>query len=410
MTLRNWATNITFGDHQTLHPTSVEELREIVVHNPKVRVRGSAHCFNTIADTDSVAVVLDRMPASLSIDDSAQRATVGAGLNYAQISEYLHAQGWAIHNLASLPHISIAGAVATATHGSGIANGPLHTAIRAVEIMRADGEVRTLKRDEDPEFYAAIVGLGATGIAITFELDIEPNFDICQSVYGDMPRALFGEKIVEALSSAYSVSYFTTWSDQGVGDLWVKSKLPNPSQFLGIKERDEKAHPIFGVDPAACTEQFNIPGPWHLRLSHFRIDATPSAGNELQSEFFVDSRLAAQAFNAIEKISPKFRHKLLVTEIRSMAADKHWMSQSFERETVAFHCTWQNDPEVPALVALIEEALKPFDFRVHVGKIFNVGADHFQKNYPKFEDFVRYVKSVDPDGKFQNEFTKGLLN
>ena len=408
MSKKNWATNITFHDQQTLHPKSVEELREIVISNDHLRVRGSAHCFNTIADTRDVAIVLDQMPIIREIHADTSCAIVSAGLNYAEISEFLHSQGWEIHNLASLPHISIGGAVSTGTHGSGIKNGPLHTAISAVTLMGADGEVRTLTRGIDDEFYAAIVGLGLTGIAITFTVDIEPTFEIMQTVYGDLPLETFGQNIIEILSSAYSVSFFTTW-ETGSGDVWFKSKTTPPAELFGAKARTEKAHPIFGVDPDACTEQFAVPGPWQLRLPHFRIDAVPSAGNELQSEFFVDSKNAAAGFAAIQAISHEFGEKLLVTEVRSMAADNFWMSQAYGRETVSFHFTWKNDYEVPYLVSLIEEALDPLNFRVHVGKVFNVEGDHFRSVLPKFDDFIAYVTKIDPSGKFQNEFTRELL-
>jgi xylitol oxidase len=410
MAITNWATNITFHDRLTLHPSCIEELQEIVRTNPKVRLRGSAHCFNAIADTHEVAVVLDRMPLIFSINTEEKSASVSAGLNYAQISELLAAQGWAIHNLASLPHISIAGAVATGTHGSGVNNGALHTAIRAVELLGADGVVRRVARGIDDDFYTVIVSLGLVGIAISYELDIEPTFNIAQSVYRGISRELFRENIIEILSAAYSVSYFTTWSDEGNGDLWYKSKSQPPAEYFGTPARSEKSHPIFGVDPSACTEQLGVAGPWHLRLPHFRIDATPSAGNELQSEFFVASSDAAAAFSAIESIAPAFRHKLLVTEIRAIKADSHWLSPAYNRETIAFHCTWQNDPEVPVLVAMIEAALQPFDFRPHFGKVFNVGGDHLAKVLPQFSDFTRYVSRVDPTGKFANEFTSRLLS
>lgn len=408
MTKKNWATNITFHDQQTYHPKSVEELRNIVLSNPHVRVRGSAHCFNTIADTHEVAVVLDQMPIILEINTASSSANVSSGLNYSEISQYLHAHGWALHNLASLPHISIGGAVATGTHGSGIKNGPLHTAIRAVTMMNAQGEVITLTRDVDDEFYASIVGLGLSGIAISFTVDIEPTFEIMQTVYGDLPLKTFGQNIIEILSSAYSVSFFTTWNS-GSGDVWFKSKTTPPPELFAAKARAVKAHPIYGVDPDACTEQFAVPGPWHLRLPHFRIDAVPSAGNELQSEFFVDSKDAFAGFAAIEAISHEFGEKLLVTEVRSMAADEFWMSQAYKRETVSFHFTWKNDYEIPYLVSLIENALLPFNFRVHLGKVFNVDGAHLKAVLPRFIDFLAYVKRNDPTEKFQNEFTKSIF-
>jgi xylitol oxidase len=407
--MRNWAGNITFHDQATLHPTSHEELAEIVGSNENVRVRGSAHCFNTIADTQHLSVILDAMPAVLTIDEPTRTATVGAGLNYAQISEFLHSRGWAIHNLASLPHISIAGAIATGTHGSGINNGALHTCVKAFTMMAADGSLRTLTRGKDPEFQSALVGLGVIGIAISFDLEIVPTFAIAQKVYGGLPHSLVAEKLEDILSYAYSVSYFTTWDDDQAGDLWVKSKTIPPHKLFGIAERTEKAHPIFGMDPSACTEQLGVPGPWHLRLSHFRIDATPSAGNELQSEFFVDVKDAPAAFAAIKEISHEFRDKLMVTEIRAIAADDMWLSPAFARTSIAFHCTWQNDPGVPALVALIEAALSPFNFRPHFGKLFNVGNEHLVKVLPRFQDFVDYAQKMDPTGKFRNEFTNRLL-
>ncbi len=409
MAKQNWATNINFHDAQTLHPKSIEELSSIVATNTKVRARGSAHCFNTIADTHEVAVILDQMPNELSIDASSQTARVGAGLNYAQIAEYLESHGWALHNLASLPHISIAGAVATGTHGSGIKNGALHTSIKSLDLMGPDGVIRTVTRGVDDDFYASIVGLGLTGIAVAFEVDIQPTFEIMQTVYGEMPRAHFGENIVEILSGAYSVSYFTTWGSDNAGDLWFKSLTPPPAEFFGAKARTEKAHPIFGEDPLACTEQFAVPGPWHLRLPHFRIDANPSAGNELQSEFFVDSKNASAGFAAIEAISHNFGEKLLVTEVRSIAADEHWMSPAYGRETVAFHFTWKNDYEIPYFVSLIEDALQTFNFRAHLGKVFNVTGAHLRTVLPKFDDFAAHVKKVDPSGKFQNQFTQELF-
>ncbi len=409
MAKQNWATNINFHDAQTLHPKSISELAEVVSSSEKIRARGSAHCFNTIADTRHTAVVLDAMPSELEIHAETNTATINAGMNYAVVSEFLHARGWALHNLASLPHISIGGAVATGSHGSGIKNGALHTAIKSVNLMGPDGTIRTLTRGVDSEFYASVVALGLPGIATSFEVDIQPTFEIFQTVYGNMPVKTFGENIVEVLSGAYNVSYFTTWGGEKVGDVWFKSKTPTPDSYFGTPARSEKAHPIFGVDPTASTEQLGVPGPWHLRLPHFRIDANPSAGNELQSEFFVPSERAAEAFAAVEKISHNFGEKLLVTEIRSIAADDHWMSPANGRETVCIHFTWKNDYEVPYLVSLIEDALLPFGFRAHLGKVFNIDGDHLRTVYPKFDDFRDYVRACDPSGKFQNEFTTALL-
>ena len=406
---KNWATNITFHDSETWHPKTTGELSAIVARSEKIRVRGSGHCFNTIADSYGPVVMLDALQNEMRIDPESKTATVGAGINYAVVSEFLESHGWALHNLASLPHISIGGAFATGTHGSGIQNGALHTAIKSVDLVQADGSIKTLVRDVDPEFFAVIVGWGRTGIAVSFEVAIEPTYVLMQTVYGDLPHSVFQENILDVLSGGYSVSYFTAWKDTKIGDVWLKSKTLPTSDYFGVGARNVKAHPIFGEDADSCTEQFGVPGPWYLRLPHFRIDANPSAGNELQSEFFVASENAAQGFAAVEAISHNFAHKVLVTEVRAIAADEHWMSPAYGRETVAFHFTWKSDYEIPYFVSLIEEALMPYSFRPHIGKVFNVESPHFYKVWSQFGAFKDYVMQVDPKGKFGNKFTDQLL-
>ena len=410
MSKQNWATNINFHDGETFHPRSLEELSNIVAQSSKVKVRGTGHCFNPIADSYETVVVLDQMPKLLKISSDKKSASVSAGMNYAEISEQLHDLGFALHNLASLPHISVGGAIATGTHGSGIRNGALHTAVKSILLMQPDGSVRKLSRGVDLEFEAAVVGLGLTGISVKIELDIEPTYEIMQTVYGDIPRAVAGERLVELLSNGYNTNFFTEWDLKGVGDVWFKSKSTPPSHYLGAEARSIKVHPILSEDPDACSEQLGIPGPWFNRLPHFRIDANPSAGNELQSEFFVSAIDAPAAFGAIEKVAPEFGAKLLVSEIRAIAGDNHWMSPAYNRDSVAFHFTWKNDYEVPYLISLIEDALQPFTFRPHPGKLFNVGSDYLEKAFPKLNDFKEYVISVDPSRKFSNKFTDDLLN
>jgi len=405
----NWATNITFNDSQTLHPESIEELAEVVLSHPHVKVRGTGHCFNTIADSRHTVVILDRMPQLLEMDAQRSVATVGAGLTYSQIAMFLHRNGWALPNLASLPHISIAGAVATGTHGSGIKNGALHTAVRSVRVMNSDGSTSKITKDQSQDFYAVVVGIGRTGIALSYELDIVPTFDLYQVVYADLSHRTFTDHLLEIMSSAYSVSYFTTWSNDHIGDLWVKSQELPAEQVHGAVMRKEKSHPIPGVDPLNCTEQGLVPGPWHLRLPHFRIDATPSAGNEQQSEFFVSSHNATAAFLAISAIAPEFSEYLLVSEIRAIAADEHWLSPAYNRETIAFHFTWKNLEIVPQLAARIEAVLKPFSYRPHFGKVFTADSSYVASVLPKLDDFSDYVAFKDPQALFANEFTHSIL-
>ena len=189
--------------------------------------------------------------------------TCSAWLKYGELAEALAAHGVALHNLASLPHISIAGAIATATHGSGDANGNLATAVRAVELVTSDGEVLTVARGE-PDFDGLVVGLGALGVVTRVTLDVEPAYEVRQRVFEGLSWDALHEHFDEITASGYSVSVFTRWGET-VDQVWIKSRVTDAPE----QERDElfgavaatvDRHPILGLDPVNCTPQLGVPG------------------------------------------------------------------------------------------------------------------------------------------------------
>jgi xylitol oxidase len=148
-----------------------------------------------------------------------------------------------------------------------------------------------------------------------------------------------------------------------------------------------------------------IPGSWHERLPHFRMAFTPSHGEELQSEFFVPRTNAVEAFSRIRALRDQITPHLLISEIRTIAADDLWMSPCYQQACVALHFTWkQHWPEVEKLLPLIESALIPLGARPHWGKLFSISAEHLKTVYPRLPDFVRLARQYDPDGKFRNAF------
>ncbi len=408
--MQNWSRNITFADAQALYPASVEELAHIVASSTKIRARGSAHSFNNIADTDSVAVLFEKMPTQIAIDEEARTVTTSAGTRYGELAIYLHAQGWALHNLASLPHISIAGAIATSTHGSGIQNGGLHTAVKAITVITPTGKLQRID-SHDPLFYAAVVGLGLFGVVVTCELAISPTFDIAQVVFQDVARLAIADNYEGIMGLVYSVSYFTTWGPDGKGDLWTKRTESEslPTEILGSKPAPKKLHPLPGVDAIHCTEQLGVYGPWHERLPHFKLEFTPSSGDELQSEFFVPFEDASDAIRALEKIADLIHPNLLVSEFRTVAGCEFWMAGSYQRRVAAFHFTWKKIPEIAIILPIVEAALAPFSARPHTGKVFTVDSSYFKKVNPKSGDFKSAVVAFDPQNKFGNAFTDKLL-
>src|SRR5437879_238755 len=207
--LKNWAGNLAYGTDRLYSDNSLEQVRTYVKKQNKLKVLGTRHCFNNIADSTDTFLSLKSMDEVVALEPEAHTVTVDAGMTYGQLCPLLDSKGFALHNLASLPHISIAGAISTATHGSGEKNGNLATAVSALEIVTAAGEVVKLCRQRDGEvFLGAVVGLGSLGVITKITLDIQRTFMIRQYVYVDMPLAEMKDHFDAIQSSYYSVSIF----------------------------------------------------------------------------------------------------------------------------------------------------------------------------------------------------------
>ena len=408
--MKNWSGTVTFADSQTFAPTTVLEFSEVVALHPKVRARGSAHCFNAIADTDELSVTFENLPHDLVINKEKQTVTVSAGIKYGELAVALEERGWALHNMASLPHISVAGAIATATHGSGVGNENLATAVRSLEIVLPDGSLKKVSKG-DENFEGYVVGLGLTGIATRIELVIEPTYSISQTVYRGMSRETYAANLNEIMSLAYSVSYFTTWAAAGGGEVWAKFRAGAvaPDGLFEAYPATSNRHPLPGLNPEPCTEQMAVSGPWHLRLPHFKMEFTPSAGDEIQSEFFVDRKDAPAAIAALEKIAPQINEILWVTEIRAIAADELWMSPHFQRDSIGIHFTWKKVDAVYEMVKVVEAVLAPFKYRPHMGKVYSASSEYLRTVMPMMERFGQLVSEIDPMNKFGNAMTDRLL-
>lgn len=406
----NWAGNLTYSTDNLHIPKNVEELQEAIKKCKKVRALGTKHCFNTIADSKENQISTEAFNKIIGLDKEKNTVTVGAGIKYGEMCKYLDDNGFALHNLASLPHISVAGACATSTHGSGIKNGSLATAVSAIEFVNGKGEVVSLSREKDgEEFGAAVVNVGALGIATKITLDVQPTFKMKQVVYQNLPMSALEKNFEAIMSGGYSVSLFTDWRNKNVSEVWVKSKAEDMKEvapeFYGAKLATKNLHPIEALDPVNCTDQMGVEGPWYERMPHFKMGFTPSSGKELQSEYFVAFEHAYEGFMAIEKLNEKVAPHLFITEVRAIAADELPMSPFYKKTCVAFHFTWKQEVEaVIALLPEIEEALAPFAPRPHWGKIFTLKPAVLQSRIEKLADFKKIMEKHDPEGKFRNEF------
>ncbi|WP_369042568.1 FAD-binding protein [Streptomyces sp. Midd1] len=409
-TLTNWAGNITYAAEELHRPASLAALRALVARSTRVRVLGSGHSFNRIAEPgpDGVLLSLAALPPAIDVDTAARTVRVSGGVRYAELARAVHAKGFALHNMASLPHISVAGSVATGTHGSGVANGSLASAVREIELVTADGSPLTVGRGDD-RFDGTVTALGALGVVTALTLDVEPDFEVSQHVFTELP--LEGLDFETVAASAYSVSLFTDWERPGFRQVWLKRRTDRPlPDFPWAEPATEAMHPVPGMPARNCTRQFGVPGPWHERLPHFRAEFTPSSGSELQSEYLLARSDALAALHALDAIRGTIAPLLQICEVRTVAADRQWLSPAYGRNTVALHFTWVDDTEaVLPVVRSVERALEPFAPRPHWGKVFAVPPEILRERYARMTDFRTLVDGLDPAGTFTNAFVADLL-
>lgn len=412
--LSNWAGNLTYSTGNVVYPKSVAEVQALVQKNKAIKALGSRHSFNTIADSASCQLSLQEMNKMVNIDTTRHTVTVEAGMRYGELAPLLEEKGYALNNLASLPHITIAGACATATHGSGVRNGNLSTEVSAIEFVNAAGELVVLSRDKDGDlFRGAVVGLGAIGIVTRITLDLQPTYTMQQVVYRNLPMQELEQNFYTILSAGYSVSLFTDWKNKNINEVWVKSRQENgePVHFtpelFGAKLAIQNMHPVEDQPAENCTDQMGVPGKWYERLPHFKMGFKPSAGKELQSEYFIPVEHAYAAMVAIESLHEKISPHLFISEIRTVKADELWMSPCYKRDCVVFHTTWKQEiPEVMALLPLLEEKLAPYGARPHWAKLFTLAPAVLQSRIERLADFKQLVAQYDPNGKFRNDFLR----
>jgi xylitol oxidase len=413
----NWAGNYTYRAAHTHQPESIEQIQSLVAHSNRLKALGTRHSFNDIADSPGDLISLKHFDQIVALDREHYTVTVEAGVQYGELCEWLDRQGYALHNLASLPHISVAGACSTGTHGSGDRNGNLATAVSALELITASGEIVILSREKDGDrFKGAVVGLGGLGVVTKLTLDISPSFQMQQDVYENLSLSQLEEHFDELSSLAYSVSLFTNWRDASFNQVWVKRHVPDgislkaESELFGARPAKTHLHPIEVLSAENCTEQMGVCGPWYERLPHFRLNFTPSSGEELQSEYILPRQHAFAVLSAIDQLRELVAPLLQISEVRTIAADDLWMSPCYQQDCVAIHFTWKQDWEgVRNVLPIIENRLEPFNARPHWGKLFRISPARLQSLYEKLPEFRELLEYYDPQGKFRNAFLDKYL-
>ncbi|MEM9651582.1 MAG: D-arabinono-1,4-lactone oxidase [Actinomycetota bacterium] len=406
----NWSDNFTFAAASFHQPRSVAEVQGIVARSDRVKAVGTRHSFVPVADSPGGALVdLSLLAPEVTITPDGRTASVTAGTSYGVLAQELERWGYALSNMASLPHISVGGGTATGTHGSSDRTGILATAISALELVTADGSLITVDRS-DPDLAAMAVGLGAFGIMTRVHLDVEPSYRMRQDAYLNAPWDTVLASLDDVMASAYSVNLGGIFGTDTLRQILQKVRLDEdppdapPVFFGGTWTPDEELPPRPDAFPRG-----GIAGPWHERLPHFRPEGAPSlGGDELQSEYFVDRADGPAALEALRAIGHLIDPHLWGTEIRTTIADDLWLSPAYGRDTLCIGFTWRRHlTEVPALLPTVEEALLPFEVRPHWGKLFHM--TDLASRFPRLSDFVNLAERYDPDGKFWSPFLDRLI-
>jgi alditol oxidase len=410
----NWAGNISYSARELCRPDTVPELQELVASASRVRALGSRHSFSSVADSTGVLVDLARLGRSVDIDTETATARISAGIRYGELTPILQRTGFALPNLGSLPHISVAGACATGTHGSGTANRTLGGAVRAVEFVDGTGAQIRLARDpngQDTEFNGSVVAVGALGIVTELTLDLVPSYDVRQDIYLGLALDRLEDHFAEVMASAYSVSLFLDFKAEVIDKVWQKRLVPAgdtwqpEAEWLGAQLATVPQHPVPGQPADSATPQLGSVGPWNERLPHFRLDFTPSSGRELQSEYLLPASGAVNALSGLRRIGNRLAPLLQVAEIRSVAADDLWLSPAYGTDVIAFHFTWIDDwPAVRAVLPVLEAAFDGLSARPHWGKLFTMPASEVRGRYERLGDFQRLAEHYDPSRKFANDY------
>jgi alditol oxidase len=405
----NWADNHTFEAGRVHQPTSIDDVRRLVAASPRVHAVGARHSFNSVADSPGDMIDLGKIDPNFAIDPERRTVTVGAATNYGVLAVHLHEAGWALHNMASLPHVTVAGATMTGTHGSGDRLGNLATAVVRLEMVTAAGDLVTLHHSDD-DFPGAVVSLGALGIVTRVTLDIEPGYTLRQDAYEGLPWASLLSDIDAVMSAGYSVSLMTNWSGPTVRRWWIKTRAdrdtaPRPPSPVFDVIVSEQPSATGTPESIARLNPFGVSGPWSDRLTHFKRDVQPGPEGHLQSEYMLPRAQATTAIARLREMGERIDGLLHGTEIRSMTGDNLWLSPSYGDDHVALHFSWQREiDKVDAITRDIEALLLPLGGRPHWGKIMHASAAQLEPLYPQLPAFRELARSYDPGGKFRNAF------
>jgi FAD-linked oxidoreductase len=416
----NWARTASCAPAAFARPRSEDELREVLRGAKRAKVVGGGHSWSDAACTDGVLISLDALDEVVSIDD--RKVTVEAGIRLDALNEELARRGLALGVIGSIARQSVAGAIATGTHGSGPRHGSLASLVCGLRLMLADGSVRDLAPGDDL-FDAALVSLGALGVDTRVTLACEPAFRL-EELAGPVA---FDEAIERIPRLARDEAYVKLWwlPHTDVVQIYRYRRTEEPATsraFVRWFDQHVVNRIVFaaalrfsGWFPASIPRINALVRALYFRPTRriARSDlaltiAMPPLHEEV--EYAIPIERAAEALRGMRALIERERLRVnFVVELRFVAADRAWMSPAYGRDSAYVGAYMARAEGIDRYFAAFEREMIALGGRPHWGKQFSLGAAQLRDLCPNHARFRALRDSLDPGRLFDNGFLRRVL-
>lgn len=421
---KNWAGNVSNIVKCYVQPETEAELIEIIKSSDSIKVVGTAHSWSPIHQSQHTILNLDLYNKILLTDKIQHIIKVQAGIKIWQLNEYLDKQGLALKNLGSIDQQSIAGAISTGTHGTGIAFQVLASQIIEFSLIKADGEKINIHKEKNKElFNATIINLGALGIISEITLQVCPSFNL-----HEYTTTLPFDEVIENLDKHLEENnHFKLWWLPPTDDIVVfrfnkTEKAINDTkirQFLQDKILSVYIYRFF-VWIAKLIPPFakflnklltlNMKGPIDRIQKSYKVHIVPEPPLHRETEWTFELSKAKEILKAYKKFITENKYNLnFIQEIRFTKADDFWLSACYKRDSIWLGLYAYEHENWDKALQEYEDFAKKYDGRPHWGKEFSRDKNYIKQQYAKYDDFKEIKQAFDPSGKFSNAYLKDIF-
>lgn len=421
---RNWAGNVQFTAQSFIQPENETEIAAALLKSEQLRVVGTGHSWSTICTTNQNLLNLDRYNKVLQVDKEKLQVTVQPGIKLWQLNEYIDKQGLALKNLGSIARQSLAGAISTATHGTGIGFQILASQIEKFKLIKPDGDILEIHSEKDKDlFNLSIVNLGALGVISEMTINVVPAYQLHDRTY----VAPLQEVIDNLDELVEETDHFKLWwfphVDQAVVYRYTRTQQAANDSRLRQWLMDE----FLSVNVyRLLLKAGNINRDWRRNINRTlvkkfiqplnRIEKSYKVFNVLEPpihrevEWAFDISVAKELLREYTSFINASKHRInFIQEIRFTKADEYALSPCYGRNTMWLGAYNADNFGWEELMSDFESLAIKYKGRPHWGKEFNVSATYLQQQYPNFKKFTTLREQFDPTGKLLNDFTKRLF-